>query len=106
MTERELVESMAAFAVPGHLRGGVARWIMTGTEPGGFLQAVLINDLKGAVTRGEPSSRAGLLQLVGWLIAEAPPMCWGSEGAYVDWVSSGGWQGLDDAGKLNARLVR
>jgi hypothetical protein len=106
MTEKELETSMAAFAVPSHLRGGIARWIMSGIEPGGFMQCVLQNDLRGAVTRASTSSRAGFLELVHWLIAEAPPQCWGSEGAYVDWANSGGWSALDEGGKRSARLVR
>lgn len=97
---------MAGFGVPIHLRTGLAMWIMQGIEPGGFMQCVLRNDLQGAAVRADKSSLHSLDVLVRWLISEAPPACWGSDGTYADWANSGGWKGLDDAGKRAARLVR
>jgi hypothetical protein len=90
MTYDSLYASMRLYAVPQNLRDAVARYITHGTEPGGFVQAVLQNDLKSAVVRAGVSSKSGLVDLVMWLIAEAPESCWGSSERYRDWIAHNG----------------
>lgn len=94
MTPAGLEQSMSAFAVPRHLRDGIVRYLINGTEPGGFLQAVLKNDLCMAVVRADRESRSGLAELVLWLYSEAPDKCWGSPERYHDWVAHNGQEGV------------
>lgn len=94
MSREKLTQTMRFYAVPVHLREGLARYVVSGTEPGGFIQAVLQNDLKVAIVRGDKDSRAGITELVMWLIAEAPERCWGSPERYHDWIAHNGREGI------------
>lgn len=74
--------------VPEHLRGGLERYVDHGVVPGEFLQAVIRNDLRGAVGRGDHASLDGLQAIVGWLHCEAPGGCWGSPEKFNAWVAA------------------
>jgi hypothetical protein len=96
LTEKGINATLAAFAVPSHLRGGIERWVMLGVEPGSFLTAVLSNDLMRAVRAADRNSWEALPALIGWLTAEAPPECWGSPSRMEYWATSAGLSGLSD----------
>jgi len=91
-TDKYLTERMVG--VPEHLRDGLALYIMHGYQPGGFLTAVLENDLFQAVNRGDDDSQAGLVGLVGYLYNEAPARCHGSPDRVTAWMQQGGLDGL------------
>lgn len=76
------------FTIPGHTAGGLLRWVEKGTPPGGFLQAVLMNDLKNAVGRADLENLRNLPAMVGWLYNEAPMGCYGSEELYYAWFDA------------------
>lgn len=79
--------------LPAHMRSGMRLWIERSILPGGFLTAVLKNDLRDAAGRAD-SINAGLLYFyVGWLHNEAPMRCWGSPEAVRAWADSGGLEG-------------
>ena len=46
--------------VPAHLHYGIASWIDYGQIPGGFLEAIIRNDLCEAVARGDEESLVAL----------------------------------------------
>lgn len=71
--------------VPPHLREGLERWIRNGVEPGGFLRALLQNDLVGAVLRADPISREAIPSVVRWLTESAPEGSYGSLKNYQNW---------------------
>lgn len=71
--------------VPEHLRAGLWRWAGFGTRPGGFLQAVIRNDLCEAVNRADAASLQGLKPLALWLYNFAPGPSWGSREALDGW---------------------
>lgn len=71
--------------VPEHLSRGLQLWIEHGVEPGGFLVAVICNDLRGACERADPISRHALFEIVSFLHTYAPRGCWGNEKAYSAW---------------------
>ena len=73
--------------VPAHLAPGLNRWVQDGILPGGFLRAVLANDLAAAVCSGDPGSRAALVDVVLWLVEFAPPDCWGSAETMERWAT-------------------
>ncbi len=71
--------------VPEGLRGGLVRWIVNGTPPGSFLQAVLRNDLADATARIDHENRPFLADVVKWLYNYAPSGCWGGPDRVADW---------------------
>jgi hypothetical protein len=75
-------------ALPSHLRDGMRRYLEEGIPTGGFLRAVLENDLMGAVKRASPGTN--LLALVDWLLEHAPADAWGSVEAVSNWIQRPG----------------
>lgn len=73
---------------PAHLVAGLLCYLQNRVEPGGFLMAVLANDLADAVLRADPVSAAALPALVRWLHAHAPAHAWGSPSARTAWLSA------------------
>lgn len=65
--------------LPERFKGGVTRYFKEKIEPGGFLTAVLRNDLAGALGRADPQSIEELPGLVFWLTYYAPRCQWGSK---------------------------
>lgn len=57
-------------------------------EPGGFLYAVLSNDLKGAFARADSYNRASLFQILQFCWMEIPATCWGSVEKVEAWLSN------------------
>jgi len=56
-------------------------------ETGGFLRAVLSNDLEQAVTRADKENREALPIIVTWVFNELPSGAWGSYEEYRAWVT-------------------
>ncbi len=71
-------EEMADHLIPGYMHGGLRRWIEDGITPGGFLCAVLENDLKEAVARADAINLQNLPNYIRYLYNYAPRGCWGS----------------------------
>lgn len=72
--------------VPHHLRDSLLRYVNDHRRPGGFLTAVLENDLAAAMARGDEDSRAGLYAIVCWVYNETPIACWGSPAEVKAWL--------------------
>ena len=64
--------------LPSGLRGGVQQWIEEGIQPGGFLSAVIENDLRESLGRAYETNRARIFEIVSFFYNEAPSPCWGS----------------------------
>lgn len=79
--------------VPPHMRDGLERYLNKGIEPGGFMRAVLCNDLLGAVQSADIVNRHHLNTILMWLLAYAPSDAWGSPEAYTYWIQRKGAQG-------------
>jgi hypothetical protein len=76
--------------IPDSMIGGLRRWIENGTEPGHFLTAVLLNDLRGAVERADDTNIHRLADYVKFLHNYAPSGCWGSMDNYLRWLGHKG----------------
>ncbi len=63
-------------------------WLPYGTDPGSFLEAVLRNDLSGAVLRADSVNERHLKAIVSTVYNGLPGRAWGST-EYVD-----NWRGL------------
>ena len=79
-------------AVPRHLRDGLLRYINDGIRPGGFLCAVLENDLTEALARADPESLEALPHLSAWLYNMAPSRCYGSPQRMAAWLKAPPWR--------------
>jgi hypothetical protein len=80
--------------LPEHMRGPVDRYINHGIPPGGFLEAVICNDLAGAVARADHINRHRLVDIVRYMMWFAPANCWGGVPQYAEWCLQGGLNGL------------
>jgi len=79
--------------LPEHIRGGVKRYVEEGIEPGGFLRAVISNDLSGAFGKADSINSANLENIIKWFYNYAPSQCWGSPEKMVKWMKKGGMKG-------------
>jgi len=73
--------------IPPAIIEGLVNYVAHGISPGGFLSAVIENDLAEAFARGDCSSLAALRAIVMWLNNNAPNSCWGFNGAIKDWLN-------------------
>ena len=82
MIPQEPIEGL----VPPNTAESLRAYIETGRPTGGFLKAVLSNDLFGAYARADVENVAALPALVRWVYNNAPRLCWGSEDRVEDWM--------------------
>ena len=66
----------------------VQRYVEHGIQPGGFLTAVICNDLVGAINRADEDNRENLTAIVGYFMWEVPAPAWGSEQKMREWMKS------------------
>lgn len=81
---QERLEALERY-IPDYMREGVKLYIEKGIPPGGFLTAVICNDLKGAVARADETNRDRLPDYVMFFYNFAPADCWGSEENMSAW---------------------
>jgi hypothetical protein len=74
--------------------GSVRRYIEDGLEPGGFLSAVINNDLKNAFLYADAHNYDKIGFWANWFYTQVPSKCWGSERAMISWIRCGGLNGL------------
>lgn len=79
--------------VPAHLGPGLKRYIDQGIRPGGFLVALITNNLSDAVAKADDVSIAALKPLVNFLHWYAPTGCHGSPLEMSLWIEGGGLAG-------------
>lgn len=58
----------------------------SGRPTGGFLQAVLENDLMEAMGRADESSRINLFFICSYIYNDMPAPCWGSPAKVAAWL--------------------
>lgn len=75
-------------AVPEHTRGAVERYYFNRYAPGGFLTALLSNDLMGAVGRADELNAAALYTICRFVHNRLPTVCWGSPQAVTQWLNT------------------
>lgn len=73
-------------SIPAYTRDALLDYIKTGNEHGGFVMAVLENDLKSAVGKADHENKAALCDIVEWLWNGAPTPCWGSPEKVKAWM--------------------
>jgi len=81
------VDYAAGGLIPEHMRSVMKRYIEERIPPGDFLEAVLANDLFGAVRRADEINRAALHRYPLWLYNHAPPLCYGTREKVQKWLN-------------------
>lgn len=72
--------------VPEHTQGALRRYVEEGYNPGGFLSAVLCNDLMGAVARADSENIRALKDICMFVHNRLPSDCWGSAANMAAWT--------------------
>jgi hypothetical protein len=80
-------QQLAACHVPVHMHDAYIRYLLAGIEPGGFLVAVLANDLRAAVQRADTINQHALAAHMDFLCTAAPAAAWGSYAQVAAWVT-------------------
>lgn len=76
--------------LPEGLRDSMKRYIEQRTPTGGFLRAVLENNLMAAVARADIYNRAQLCGICQWVFNYCPQSAWGSPAKVRAWLAKVG----------------
>jgi len=82
--------------LPEHMRAVMQRYMEGGLHPGGFLFAVLTNNLMEAFHRADDVNGARLEDYVRFLYWEAPIDSFGSAEKVQAWIKQGGLSGSSE----------
>lgn len=94
MFASNLLIKLGSTQIPGYMHQGLVDYIVDGKPPGGFLIAVLTNDLKNACQAADDTNRHLIYHYVEFLWNHAPAACWGSLGRVKIWIANRGISGL------------
>ena len=97
-----MVQDINYGRLPHHLQGGVKRYIEQGVPPGGFLTAVIENNLRLAVGHADHISLAALPQIVWFFHNESPGDCWGTPEKMKLWMKK---RALELGGNPSAQVA-
>ena len=82
----ELRQQAILDGVPEHTVDGIVSYFTKGWEPGGFLCAVIDNDMKNAFGNADIENRARMFEIVSFLYNNAPAGTWGYPGAVAAYL--------------------
>lgn len=74
-------DAMFACGIPAYMHDGIVQYYENGIPPGGFLTAVIDNDLQKACGRADDTNRHCLFAYMQWFYNHAPSGTWGYPGA-------------------------
>jgi len=74
-------------AIPEDMREGMTRYVEERKEPGGFLSAVIRNDLLNAVCRADKHNLLLVKEYAQWFYNVAPAECHGSPEKMKAWLA-------------------
>lgn len=64
----------------------INNFVKCGARPGGFLYAVLSNNLKESFGRADLENRRDMFEIVSYCYNEIPNTCWGSPEKVTAWM--------------------
>lgn len=82
----DLEKNAAKCGIPSYMHGGITRYFRARLPPGGFLTAVLTNDLKGAALAADSENCRLLWDYVNFLYNYTPASSWGSKENVKAWL--------------------
>ena len=77
------------FHIPNRMMNALQRYIQQRKQPGGFLGAVLENDLIEACGHADEENLRNLPAYAAYLYNEAPSQCFGSREKVKAWLTGG-----------------
>lgn len=80
---------VGSYSIPASTKESIEAYVNTRRPTGGFLRAVLSNDLKEACARADEDNRRCLFEIVCVLYNYAPSKCWGSPEKVDAWLEGG-----------------
>ena len=83
---------------------GFERWALVGVPAGGFVMAVLRNDLFEVVARADSNNQAHLAEVCMYVYNRLPRGCFGSPEAVENWAKKGGLMCYDRKTAIAAQL--
>lgn len=86
----------AKCGIPERMRPGIRDYLVHGHPAGGFLTAIITNDLRGSFERADWENQQIILNYLKFFYNHAPSPAWGSKAKYDEWRKIGGWDGLDN----------
>ena len=72
--------------IPKYTKKGIDAFVKDGVPVGGFLEAVLSNDLIEAFGRADENNREAMFDIVYYLYNEVPTECYGSLEKVNNWI--------------------
>jgi hypothetical protein len=79
------------------IRKSLDLYVDEGVPLGGFLTAVVCNDLKEAFGRADMANRHQMFEIVDYLYNECPATCWGSKKRHEAWMAMHAKRRLDES---------
>lgn len=73
--------------IPQHTQDALENYFLRGWSPGGFVTAVLANDLMRACTSCDPQNRESLVDIAKWVHHRAPTGSWGNYATVTAWLN-------------------
>lgn len=67
-------------------QGALERYVEHKIEPGGFLTAVLSNNLVESFARADSFNQHNMKEIVSFIYSELPSNCWGSREIVNKWI--------------------
>jgi hypothetical protein len=83
--------------IPAHMQSGLLGYIERGEPVGGFLSALLSNDLRGTFERADDINLEAIRAYMVFLYNHVPAGCWGSKARFEAWQDNGGLAGREKA---------
>ena len=68
------------------LQAGLERYVEHGVMPGGFMSAVLRNDMKNAFRYADDENAQNMANIMQWIECNLPIRCWGSASRVAVWT--------------------
>jgi hypothetical protein len=75
------------YQIPEHIKRQLAEYLDRGVPQGGFLYAVLTNNLHDAVGTANQEEIGCLRDIVSWVYMYAPEAATGSDARYLRWIN-------------------
>lgn len=79
---------MISDAIPAHIQAALDEYAEAGRPVGDFLQAVLSNDLTGAVCRADAGNLRAIRAIAQYVYNELPSRCHGDRARYTAWLEA------------------
>lgn len=73
-----------------NLKLALENYIVHGLEPGGFMTAVLTNDLYSTVYRADAQNVSIIPHIVTWIHNNIPSICYGNSETMIMWMNDEG----------------